>query len=242
MLSLRTSLHCLMRVWFMGAAMTTRGMQHIGLLYVLDPGLVALHKDPQSLREARSRYLGHINTHPIMAPILVGLLLSFEGLIATHKMPAENMQRLVHTTSETFSAIGDSFFSGTLVVFWALVATLFILNGYIAESIIWTGFLLALLLLFRVWFFFLGLRQGLMMLTKIRGLNLVNQGYRLKVINALLVAAVYWTIYNNLDTASFGASYFIGAILLSLGAILVNTVYMPRVILVSLFCLILVLH
>ncbi len=240
MLSLNTSLRCLLRVWLMGAAMTTRGMQHIGLLFVLDPALSSLHKDEQSLREARTRYLGHINTHPFMAPILVGLLLNLEGLVASHKIPAQSMQKFIHTTSETFSAIGDSFFSGTFIIFWTLTTTLLILNDYILTSIFWTGFLLALLLLFRVWFFFLGLKNGLMVLTKIRKLNLINQGYSLKLINALLIAAIYWTIYHNTNIS--WVSQFVGVILLILGAILVNTVHISRVIFAALLCLILAIH
>ncbi len=240
MLPLRTSLHCLLRVWFMGAAITTRGMQHIGLLFVIDPALKALYQDSHGLSQARSRYLGHINTHPMMSPIFVGLILALESLVATQKIPAQNMQKIIHTTSETFSAIGDSFFSGTLVVFWALVATLFILHGYTTEAIIWTCFLLAVLLLFRVYFFFLGLNTGLMVLTKIRSLNLINQASRLKVVNALLIATVYGSIFHKVD---IGIAYYIsGAIFLALGCVLVNTAHMSRAILASLFCLVLALH
>ncbi len=240
MLPLSTSLRCFLRVWFMGAAMTTRGMQHLGLLFAMDPALVKLHQDPQSICEARKRYLVHANTHPLMAPILVGLLISLESLVATKKMPSQNMQRIISTTSETFSAIGDSFFSGTLIVFWALVTTLFILNHYNTEAIIWTCFLLALLLLFRVWFFFSGLRHGLMMLTNIRKLNLINQAQRLKVINSILIVAIYLCIPKQLD--SFFADYFGGAIFLALGCVLVNTAHISRTILASLIVLILAIH
>ncbi len=234
MLSVRTSLHCLLRVWFVGAAMTTQGMQHLGLLYALDPGLQTLHKDEQSLSQARKRYLGHINTHPFMAPILVGLLLSLEGLVATHKMPVQNMQRLIGTTIETFSAIGDSFFSGTLMVFWTLATTLLILHKLIAAAVIWSFVLLISLLIFRAWFYFLGLRHGLMVLTKLRSLNLINQAYYLKIANALLIAAIYWSICARNPEGFFWINFFGAIILLGFGAFLVNRLHIPRLILASL--------
>ncbi len=234
MLSARTSLRCLLRVWFMGAAMTTHGMQHLGLLYALDPGLCALHKDEKELSLARQRYLGHVNTHPFMAPILVGFLLSVEGLVAMHKMPAQHMQKLINTTAETLSAIGDSFFSGTLMVFWALVTTLLILQNLITAAITWSAILLASLLLFRVYFFFLGLRQGLMALTKLSKLNLINWAFGLKIVNALLIAAIYAYICAKSSVGFLWINFFGGILIIGIGAFLINTIHIPRVLLMSL--------
>ncbi len=234
MLSARISLHCLFRVWFMGAAMTTHGMQHLGLLYALDPGLSHLHKDEQELSLARGRYLGHVNTHPFMAPILVGFLLSVEGLVAMHKMSAQHMPGLINTTAETLSAIGDSFFSGTLMVFWALVTTLFILQDLAWAAITWSGLLLICLLIFRVSFFFLGLRQGLMALNRLSKLNLINKASGLKIINAILIAIIYGIICAKSNTGFMWTNFFAGVLLISLGAFLINTVHVPRVLLISL--------
>ncbi len=234
MLSTRTSLRCLFRVWFMGAAMTTHGMQHLGLLYALDPGLSQLHKDAQELSLARGRYLAHVNTHPFMAPILVGFLLSVEGLVAMHKMPAQHMSGLIHSTAETLSAIGDSFFSGTLMVFWALVATFFTIQGFAWLAIVWSVLLLACLLIFRISFFFLGLRQGLMALHKLSKFNLINKASGLKVINAVLIAIIYGSICSKSDQGLLWTNFFAGVLLICLGAFLIYAVHVPRVLLVGL--------
>ena len=94
----RTTLRCLARTWFLGAAMTTRGMQHLGLLYALNPGLEALYREPDALAAARRRYLPHVNTHPFLAPLFVGFLLALERQIAAGNMPSQGMEALASTT------------------------------------------------------------------------------------------------------------------------------------------------
>ncbi len=229
MLSTRTSLHCLLRVWFVGAAMTTHGMQHLGLLYALEPGLKALYKDSKNLSLARQRYLGHINTHPFMAPILVGFLLSIERLVAMHKMPAQHMPRLIDTTAETLSAIGDSFFSGTLLVLWALISTLFIINNAIWAAVLCSIIMLAFLLIFRICFFFLGLRQGLMALSKLSKLNLINHAVALRMVNAILLALIYGSICAQYTTVFLWTNFFYGVLFVCFGAFLINKTHLSRV-------------
>lgn len=234
MLDTRTSLHCLARTWLVGAAMTTRGMQHIGLLFALDPGLRALHRDPAALREARQRYLAHVNTHPFMAPLFTGILLAMEKLVAQGRMGPQGLDMLAGTTATTLSALGDSFFSGTLLVSWALASTICVMQGYVHVAAGWTLLLFALLWAFRVWTFFLGMRHGIAALQWVKQMDLINWGDRLKMGNALLLALVLWDTASTATPVFLWGNFFWGLLCLIGGSLLINKAHLPRVLLLAL--------
>ncbi|HKI81550.1 MAG TPA: PTS system mannose/fructose/sorbose family transporter subunit IID, partial [Pseudodesulfovibrio sp.] len=49
-------LRSFIRCYLTGAAFNTRGMQNIGLMYAMLPGLEAIHEDPKDLKAALKRY------------------------------------------------------------------------------------------------------------------------------------------------------------------------------------------
>lgn len=233
MLDTRTSLRCLARTWLVGAAMTTRGMQHLGLLYALEPGLEILYRSPEALRAARSRYLTHVNTHPFMAPLFTGILLSMETQIARGALPPQGMAMLSRTTATTLSALGDSFFSGSLLVFWALTTSLCLILHMESLATLWTLTLFLLLLSFRVGTFFLGLRQGLLALHWVRQMDMINWSDRLKLVNAALLAMVLWHLAINAAPVMLWGNFFWGLLCLCCGSLLVNKAHVPRLLLMG---------
>ncbi len=242
MLTFNTSLQCLLRTWCIGAAMTTKGMQHIGLVYALDPGLKQLYEEGESLQNARQRYLCHVNTHPYMAPLLVGFILNFEQNIRSKDMGQNHMANLVGTTGTTLSAIGDSFFSGSLVVFWALLSVLCILHSHPMWAILFTACLIVLLIAFRVYTFFLGLRLGLMALNHVRQWNLIALGERVKICNALLTVAVLWTVSFASGPAFLWGNIFWGVLCLVCGAMLISKAHISRILLLFFIIGVLYIH
>ena len=85
----RVVLACLARTSCINAAMTARGMQQIGLAYVLEPALRELYPEPQAFARAMSRYAGHsislllagfTNMAMLLAVILFGSLLLFRAI------------------------------------------------------------------------------------------------------------------------------------------------------------------
>lgn len=234
MLDTRTALHCLARTWFVGAAMTTRGMQHLGLLFALEPGLRALHPAPPALFAARQRYMAHVNTHPFMAPLFTGIVLAMEQLVAEKRMGPQGLDMLAATTATTLSALGDSFFSGTLLVTWALATTICVMQGYVHVAAGWTLLLFALLWAFRVWTFFLGLRHGIAALQWVKQMDLINWGDRLKMVNALLLALVLWDMAATATPVLWWGNFFWGLLCLICGSLLVNKARLPRILLLAL--------
>ena len=230
----RISLHCLARTWMVGAAMTTRGMQHLGLLYALEPGLKCLYPDPTALAAARLRYLDHVNTHPFMAPLFVGMLLALEKQVAAGTLAPQMLHMIKSTTATTLSALGDSFFSGTVLVFWSLTTILLLLSGQTLPAAAWTLFLFILQLGFRVWSFYLGLRQGMLALQRIRQLDCLNWGDRLKTVNALLLAVLLWKIAPFQREEGLSQEFFWSLLCLGSAGFLIARVHVPRLLLAGL--------
>ena len=160
-LTKRAALKCLARTAFVNAAMTARGMQQIGLSYVLAPALRCLYTDPVTLGQAFARYAGHSNTHVFMLPAYTGLLLSMEEQIAGGVLPASVLTSLRTTLATTLSALGDAFFSGSMRTFWALTCVCLLLEGNIWPAAIFTLILLSILQIFRVVSFFFCLTHGI---------------------------------------------------------------------------------
>ena len=75
-LRVRTLVSCFLRCYLVGAAYNTRGLQHVGLAFAMEPGLIALYPDAAERDEVVARYLKLYNTHFFWTPLLVGLFIS----------------------------------------------------------------------------------------------------------------------------------------------------------------------
>ena len=227
----RVVLACLARTGCINAAMTARGMQQIGLAFVLEPALRQLYPEPQAFARAMRRYAGHSNTHPFMIPLFVGILLSLEQAIARGSLPESAVNSVRETLATTLSALGDSFFSGTLLPLWSLLSVSLLLAGFTGIAIVLAISLFCALLLFRAICFVSGLRYGLTTLTKLRKLNLINWVDRLKMINAALAALVIWHLPLRTIKPFPWTAYALGAAAVLAAAWLVGRMRLPRLLL-----------
>ncbi len=221
----KTLLACFARTYLMGVAFNTRGLQNIGLAFAMDPGLRAFYQDPEALRQARRRYLALYNTHPWWNPMLVGYFLFLESHIRNGALSPQAIERIKTTTTYTLSAIGDSFFSGSLMVFWALSETAFLLQGMLGVAIAWLIGPLILLQGFKLATFWLGWRKGLAVLQQLRRLNLMAWAERVKLVNALLIALVWAILF---PVGSYGAWSLAAAAASGAAAYVVATTRVPR--------------
>ena len=185
----RILLQIFLRTYMVGATFNTKGMQNVGLAYIMEPGLRALYAaEPRALKRARGRYLKHYNTHPFWTPLLVGIFLSMEKKIARGMLPPDILPKLRSTTVYTLSALGDSFFSGSFLVLWSLVGVNLALAGCTGTLVVWICLCLCGLQLFKMYTFARGYAQGLSFLQRLKSWNLIDWGQRLKLINSVLVA------------------------------------------------------
>ena len=192
-LNTRILVRTYLRCYLVAAAFNARGLQTIGLTLAMEPGLNALYPDPAQRRQAWERYVNIYNTHPYWTPFLVGIFLALETRIARKQFPETMLDQVKSTVVFTLSAVGDSFFGGSLTVFWALATACLLAAG---QS--WAAFLLGFALFaalnaFKLATFILGYRQGFAALTAVRGWDMVNWGRRLKVVNGGLLV-VLWVL------------------------------------------------
>jgi mannose/fructose/N-acetylgalactosamine-specific phosphotransferase system component IID len=193
---------CFLRTYLVEANFNTRGMQNVGFSFAIDPGLVALHSNPKRLRRARRRYLQHYNTHPFWTPLLVGFFLYLERKITRGLLSEKSVGSIRETTVYTLSAIGDSFFGGALMVFWALTTVLFwLLFGSMALVLAWMGGWFITLQLFKFYTLYKGLKDGLLFLQRLRQWDLINTGQTVKIINAFLIVGLWLQIFPIPDAA-----------------------------------------
>ncbi len=187
---LSTLICCFWRTYFIGANFNTRGLQNIGLAYAMDPGLRSLYKDDKKLYTARRRYLELYNSHPYWAPLLVGYFLFLETKISQGIVPPQSLSKVKTTATNTLSAIGDSFFGGSLLVFWSLVCIILLLFEFWQLAFVWLVINLVAIQCFKVTTFWLGWTRGLTFLQQLKHMNLVNWGQRIKMINAVLLVLI----------------------------------------------------
>jgi len=190
-----TLLRCFLRTYLVGANFNPRGLQNMGLAYAMDPGLRALYENGRMLRRARKRYLHHYNTHPWWTPLLVGCFLHLEQRLEAGGLTPQNIISIRQTVTYTLSAIGDSFFGGSLLVGWALGAVVFLMQGMYAAAVLWLAGSLILLQVFKIWLFWVGVSQGMGFLQRLKRWNLINWGRRVKIGNALLALGIVWQVF-----------------------------------------------
>lgn len=182
---------CFLRCYLVGAAYNTRGLQHVGLTYAMEPGLVALYPDPAARDKVFARYLDLYNTHFFWTPLLVGLFLSLETKIAQGLIPAEMLDNVKTTTAFTLSAIGDTFFSASIMGLWGLLAAGLTVTGhYGLLGGLAAGLFLAIQA-FKIVTFRAGYVEGFAVLRRLKRWDLVNLGRKIKLANAVLLT-VFW--------------------------------------------------
>ncbi len=191
----KTLLLCFLRTYCMGANFNNKGLQNIGLAFALDPGLKALYAEERQLMEARERYLAPYNSHPWWNPMLVGYFLFLESHISKGTLSAQSMEGIRNAATHTLSALGDSFFGGSIQVLWSLACVLLLLGGLYWAAVVWLLLPLLCLQAFKLTTFWLGWSKGLNLLQKIREMDLMGCAERVKMLNALLIAALWFTFF-----------------------------------------------
>ena len=221
-------LRIFLRTYLINAAYNMRGLQNVGFIYALEPGLEAVYSDQAGLRQAKGRYLRHHNCHPFWTPFLAGVFLRTESEIAAGRMAPATFMSIKDTATNSLSALGDSVFSGTFLATWALVSTALIIAGHPGFALAFSLVLLVSLQGFKICTFAAGLRFGLSALIWLRRWNLINWGDRFKELNALLLLFIFAQCVPHDKTPALWVLAISCAIL---GAWLTAQIHVPRTIL-----------
>jgi len=194
-MDVKTLFKCFMRTYLMGGAFNTRGLQNVGLIYALDPALRRIYPEGKSLQRARKRHVRLYNSHPFWNPLLLGIFIYLEGETAKGLLPEGTIGKVKSTVVYTLSAIGDSFFGGSLLVTWALGTMLLWFSGYKVAAWTVTGSAFLFLQVFKVYVFYMGLTRGIAFLNRLRSWNLINWGAAIKLFNAVLLLILVFVLW-----------------------------------------------
>ncbi|MFW5733578.1 MAG: PTS system mannose/fructose/sorbose family transporter subunit IID [Oceanidesulfovibrio sp.] len=214
-----------LRTYLVGAAFNTRGMQNVGLVFAMEPGLEVIYPDPKARETARRRYLSHYNTHLFWTPLLVGVFLSLEDKISRGLFPPNVLESVKDTTVYTLSAIGDSVLSGSLLVFWSLSTAVLVAAGAGWAALVWGALWFTALQIFKLLTFLMGYKEGLRLISRLRQLDLINWGRRLKVLNAFTLTLLLYLLWPEEKTP---VQWLAGALALGLFAWLVSRRHVSR--------------
>jgi PTS system mannose-specific IID component len=132
----------------------------------------------------------HYNCHPFLTPLAAGIFLHCESAIAAGLFPESVLVGIKDSVTNTFSALGDSLFSASLLVSWAFVAAILVVMGQGAAMMCMTAALLLALQAFKLATFILGLRYGFAVLLRLMQWNAINWGVALKRVNAVLLCVL----------------------------------------------------
>ncbi|WP_245543772.1 hypothetical protein [Maridesulfovibrio salexigens] len=105
------------------------------------------------------------------------------------------LDKLKNTTSYTLSAIGDSVFSGSGLIFWALATVNMLLAGLHLQAMLLGVLMFVGLQTFKVFTFWSGINKGLGFLDELKRWDLINWGERLKYANGFLVLLIWFQLW-----------------------------------------------
>jgi len=118
----------LLRTWLRSFALQAswnfERLQGLGALYVLAPALRHLYQGEARL-EAMRRHLGYFNTHPYLAPAVLGATLHLETAHSRGESPEVSSEDFSRMIMAPYAAMGDAFFWGGMRPLAAGVALFF---------------------------------------------------------------------------------------------------------------------
>lgn len=176
---LGTLLRCCGRSFLLQASWNFDRLQNLGFLYQLLPGLRRLHgrRLPAALLE---RYSIYFNTHPYLAPWVVGTVLRLEADRLDGEAPAVDGPAFQQMVMAPYAAMGDALFWGAVRPLAAVIGLLLAIQGMLLAPLILLLVYNLPHLLFRCGGLLVGYRQGLASVETLQRLRLPDVAIRLK--------------------------------------------------------------
>jgi PTS system mannose-specific IID component len=103
-------LRSFLRSLLLQASWNRRGMQNLGFAYAIWPALEWLYPLEDDRVRAVQRHLTFFNTHPYLAPAILGGAILHEQRISRGEESPESVERFKQALMYPLAAVGDSFF------------------------------------------------------------------------------------------------------------------------------------
>ena len=111
------------RSFFLQALWNFERMQNIGFAFTIEPLLRRAYRAKDSFYSALRRHTDYFNTHPYLAPIVIGAVYHKEKILAETKRTEDaTLTVLKNSMGAAFGAVGDHVIWGTWRPFCAIMA------------------------------------------------------------------------------------------------------------------------
>lgn len=174
----RLLLRVWMRTFLLQASWNFECLQGLGVAYVLAPAL-RFHYRNEELAQAYGRHTEYFNTHPYLAPALLGAMLNLEeeGRRSGTDVGVAEFRNIMMAPC---AAMGDAFFWGGLRPLAAVLALFFALHGVLFAPLVLLAVFNVPHLLIRWQGFWCGYRGGLEIVDRLQQWRLPDRAIRLK--------------------------------------------------------------
>lgn len=174
--------HVFLRTFFLQSGWNYDRMQHLGFAFAMLPALRQIHAGSEPLKGAVQRHLEYFNTHPYLAPTLIGASIPLEAEVQRGTRRPDEVTSFKNGIMGSYGAIGDSFFWAALKPFGGVVAVALILAGAggFGPLVFVLGFD-AVALAVRAYGFFVGAALGPMVVAKLARLDFMRATRRIKL-------------------------------------------------------------
>lgn len=98
------------RLFFIQAGWNYERFQNFGFLYAMMPFIEKIYPDPVKRKAAMLRNFQMVNTHPVMASLLAGVVARLEEDFSAGKISLQRLSALKQSVSAAAAAAGDRFF------------------------------------------------------------------------------------------------------------------------------------
>lgn len=183
----------LLHVWFrlllLQGSWNFERLQGGGWFYAMAPVLRVLYGEKETQRIVRE-HIGYFNTHPYLAPTVVGAVIRLELDRVAGQEPEIGIAEFKEMVAAPYAAVGDALFWGGLRPLVAGIALLLAVKGLVVAPLVFLLLFNALPLWFRIAGFLSGYELGLKSVEFLQRRNLPDLAIRTKETAVVLLGGV----------------------------------------------------
>ncbi len=188
-LSRLTLLHVWLRLLLLQGSWNFERLQGGGWFYAMAPVLRVLYGEKEMQRIARE-HVGYFNTHPYLAPTVVGAVIRMELERAAGKELEIGVSEFKEMVASPYAAVGDALFWGGLRPLAAGIALLLAAKGLVVAPIVFLLLFNALPLWFRIAGFLSAYELGIQSVEFLQRRKLPDLAIRAKEASVVLFGGV----------------------------------------------------
>lgn len=178
-----------LRTFVLQASWNFERLQSLGAVFVLAPALRFFYPE-EARKQAFQRHLKYFNTHPFLAPAVLGTTLNLEGKHSLGNRTEVSSCDFRSMIMAPYAAIGDALFWGGLRPLASGVALFFAARGSLWAPVLFLTIFNIPHLVFQAAGYFQGYRLGLDLIASLQRRHLPDLAVRIKEVSVVLLGGL----------------------------------------------------